>query len=133
MSNQYVLGAQKSNHSLGCIERSAAIRSRKTIVLPCSALIRPHPGYCIQLWGPLYKKDMSLLECVWRRVMKMIKGLDHLSCEESVRELALFSPDKRRLQGYCFAAFPYTKGASNKDGDFLLWPIVTAQGAIALN
>ena len=72
---------------------------------------------CTQGSGPQHKKDVEVLERVQRRAMKMNRGLMHLSYEESLRELALFSLEKRRLQEDLTLAFQYINGVYKQEGE----------------
>lgn len=95
---------------------------RKGIVLLYSELVWPHFKHCVQVWALQYRKDIKLLENIYRRATKTVKGPEEKMYEEWLRSLGLFSPEKKRLKGVIMVAYSFfMRGLDGQGLNSSLW------------
>ena len=54
-------------------------------------------AYCILMGSAQCRRDVDLTEHIQRRATNTVPGMEHLSYEDRLRELGLFSMEKRRF------------------------------------
>ena len=72
--------------------------------------MRPCEEYCVQFWSPQFRKDRDAIERVQCRATRLILGLARLSCEERLKETALYTLERRWLRGDMIEMFKIMKG-----------------------
>ena len=74
-------------------------KSKEVISKLYNSYVRPALEYCAQVWAPHLRKDIDMLEKVQRRATRMIAGFENKSYEERLKELGMFSVERRFLRG----------------------------------
>lgn len=124
--------------------------SKEVILSLYSVLLRSHLEYCNQwwapqlcgatlsttrvyFWSPQYKKDVKILDSTQKRALKLVTRLEGMSCEEKLRILGLFSPEKRSWKKISLlAAAPWLEKAE-RGTRFCFWELMATCVGIAQN
>lgn len=85
------------------------------IVPPFPVLVGGHLQFCISSGVP-EQEEHGHVGTSPEEATQLIRGKENFSCEDRLKELGLFSLEKRSLQADLIATFQYLKGIYRKDG-----------------
>ena len=118
-TEQCIQAAKKAQSVLGMVNRHFKDIDKEDFGIIYKTYIRPHLEYCVQAWSPQMQKDKDCLEKIQRRATRMVKGLRKLPYQKRLKELGLYSLERRRLRGDMIETFKILTGKENiNPGDF---------------
>ena len=79
VSEQCRIAASKGNQVIGMIRRNITYKEKSLIIPLYKSIVRTHLEYFIQAWNPHLRKDVDMLEKIYRRATKLIPELRDLT------------------------------------------------------
>ena len=88
--------AVKMKEMSGWILKTFKSRSPELMLTLWKILVLPHHDYCSQLWSPTNVSNIQKLEMIQRTFVKKIDGMYQLTYWEQLKQLGLYSLERRR-------------------------------------
>ena len=85
-----------ANQLCGWVLRTFRTRQKLPMLMLWKSLVRPKLEYCCQLWCPTQTGDIQGIEQVQRSFIRKISGVQHLSYWQQLKELSMYSMERRR-------------------------------------
>ena len=98
-SEQCSAAAKKGNMVLGQMARAFSYRHKDTWLKLYRIWVRPHLECCVQAWSPWTEDDISVLESVQERAIRMTTGLRGSTYLEKLRDVKMLTLAERRARG----------------------------------
>jgi hypothetical protein len=114
-STQCIEVEKRAQKLLGYICRQFKYRDKVIVLTLYNALVRPILEYAVQFWSPTLAKDIVRLEKVQARATKLIPAIRNKGYQRRLKDLNLFTLEKRRLRGQLIETFKILKGFNNID------------------
>ncbi len=105
------------------IQRSFCELSKTAFTPLYCALVRPHLEYAMDVNTPTLRADKNQLERVQRLATRLVRGYRHVPYEERLRQVKLFSLERKGLRADLTLAFKIFKGEVDLNpSEFFLRP-----------
>ncbi len=116
-------GCEYSKAIVFMVRRSFCEVSKTAFISLYCALVRPHLEYTMEANAATLRADLNQLRRVQHLATWVVRGLRHVPYEERLRQLNLFSLERRRLRPDLIIAFNIFKGEVDLNpSDFFLRP-----------
>ena len=94
---------------IGRIRRSFISRSPQFLAGVYKTYVRPNIEYCVQVWNPVYKGDITKLEKVQNKLTKLLPHGKVMTPLERNEMMGLTTHETRRLRGDLIQLYKYSR------------------------
>ena len=111
----------KAKQCIGWVARNVISRESKVLLNIYKSLVRPHLGFCVQLWNPIPMHGnwtiIMELESIQRLYTRMMDDVGQMTYRDRLTKLNLTTLIERRARGDLIEVFKIFKGIAKYGGN----------------